>query len=48
MDEICPSPTALKLMMIRFSPISSSDWSGSSTMDGLKNAADSMEYSCVK
>src|ERR1022692_198712 len=47
-DEICPSPTALKLMITRLLPSCNSVWSGSETIDGLKNAADSIEYSWVK
>src|SRR5277367_6839516 len=47
-DEICPSPTALKLMITRLLPSCNSVWSGSETIEGLKNAADSIEYSWVK
>jgi hypothetical protein len=48
MDEMCPSPVARRLMMIRHSPGDSPLWSGCGTIEGLNSAAASTEYSLVK
>ncbi len=48
MEDMWPSPTALKLIMNRIHPSGRSAWFGCNTMEGLKSAADSMEYSIVK
>ena len=47
-EEICPSPVARRLSRNRREPGSSPDWSGCHTIEGLKSAADSSEYSWVK
>src|SRR5579872_4739928 len=47
-EEICPSPVARKLRIKRRAPGGRSDWSGCGTMEGLKSAADSKEYSQTK
>jgi hypothetical protein len=47
-DEMCPSPVALRLRMNRRHPSGKPDWSGCQTIEGLNRAADSRAYSWVK
>ncbi len=47
-EETCPSPVARRLMMIRTAPAGMLRWLRCGTIDGLKSAADSIEYSAVK
>lgn len=48
MLEMWPSPTPRTLMMKRVLPGGNPSWSGCATIDGLKRAAASIAYSCVK
>ena len=47
-DEICPSPHARKLRIKRVAHLATPRWSGCRTIEGLKRATDSSEYSLVK
>ena len=47
-EEMWPSPVARKLSTNRREPSGMPLWSGCQTIDGLKRAADSSEYSVVK